>query len=424
MHRARGQATVEYVALVALVAAVLALAAVAASQATGLGERTVAAMRRALCVVTGGGCLQAETACVVDSRRQTDSGELSLLVARLGSDDVLLREERADGTVALTLAQTGSGGVDVGLGGDVEIRAGRINTGLGAELRAAVLSESGSGDTYVVHGARAADDLQRRLILSVLARRPSTSIPNPEGGLPVLTHAAPHLPAPAQSFHEHATAFSLDGIGRAGVRASLHVGADRIAGERVDRRSGMRTEYLRERDGIEAGLGVLGVQPSAAIAGDELYAVSLDRDGRPVDFEVLDGATIGAGVGVPGLVQGAARAIGLPSPHPRRLEVEQHLDLSDPANLAAVRDFVGGLKAPAALGQAVSAGLRARLEAAGTTRVRSYSTRDSQSGFGGHMAAGLRVGGHVGTDVTTAHLLAAAARGPGGVWGADPACRV
>ena len=55
---ATGQASVEYVAVVALVAAVLGTRA-APSSRPALGERLVAAMRRALCVVAGGACATA-----------------------------------------------------------------------------------------------------------------------------------------------------------------------------------------------------------------------------------------------------------------------------------------------------------------------------------------------------------------------------
>src|SRR3954465_156586 len=103
----RGQASVDYVALVALVALVLGAGA-AVVIATGIGESVVAAMRRALCVATGGSC--GTRPCVVTSRRGGVSGDHDLGVARVGTEETLLREERADGTVALTLIRARAAG--------------------------------------------------------------------------------------------------------------------------------------------------------------------------------------------------------------------------------------------------------------------------------------------------------------------------
>ena len=155
------------------------------------------------------------------------STDVDVGIVRLGGHDVLLREERADGTVALTLARGGSAGLQAGVGADARIGFGSREFVVGTELRAAALARSGSGETYVVRGRRAADDLEARLRQSVLARPPRTTIPNPQGGLPVLVHQMPRLPAPEQTFGERGAEFSLDasataGGPRAGVR--VHVG--------------------------------------------------------------------------------------------------------------------------------------------------------------------------------------------------------
>src|SRR3954453_1410843 len=159
----RGQAAVEYVALVALVALVLGAAA-AGVVATGLGERVVAAMRRALCVATGGSC--GHGPCVVAMRRETSSGELDVGFTRLGSEETLLREERSDGTVALTGIRTRVGGPQAGFGAAARLGVGGSDIAVGAEVRLALLARSGSGATYVASGRRAADELERRLRLS------------------------------------------------------------------------------------------------------------------------------------------------------------------------------------------------------------------------------------------------------------------
>jgi hypothetical protein len=395
---------VEYVAIVALIAAVLGGMAVTVV-ATGVGERLVAAMRHALCVATGGVC--GHGPCVVTARRETSSGELDVGFARLGSEETLLREQRADGTVALTLMRHRAGGPQLGIGGDAHV--GEL--AVGAEARLALLARSGSGETYVAAGPRVAAELERRLRLSVLARRPETTIDNPVGGLPDMSRPMQRLPPPATTFHEHGAAITLDlGARVAPVRAALRLGSDDMAGERIDTRTGRRTLYLRRTGELSGSLSVLTVGGVAAGTGRELYAVTVDRDGRPLDLEVLDSIRLGAGAHVPVAARNVVAAAGVPIGRGRLVEVESHLDLRDAESLAAATAFlealVGSGRTPPA-GGAAALDLRRRLDLTGTTHARVYATSESERGIGGHLAGGLRVGGSTGTRVLTSRLVAA-----------------
>src|SRR3954469_8122891 len=102
----RGQATLEYVGLVALVAVVLGLGTVSA---TGDGEAIAATvgrgMRRALCVVRAGECDLERRPCVVGTHGVEDDGSVDLWLVRVGSDEVVLREDRSDGSSAGTFAR-------------------------------------------------------------------------------------------------------------------------------------------------------------------------------------------------------------------------------------------------------------------------------------------------------------------------------
>ena len=205
---------------------------------------------------------------------------------RLGNEETLLREERSDGTVAVTLVRRRAGGPQLGVGGDVRLGANELS--VGAELRLALLVRSGSGQTYVAADRRAADDLERRLRLSVLARRPETTIDNPVGGLPVLSRPMPRLPAPDQSFHEHGRGLSLD------AAASRRAGQGGAAPGRRGHRRGALGQPDGPADGVPAADGRAGRIAHRAVGGRrraatgrELYAVTVDRDGRPLDLEVL-----------------------------------------------------------------------------------------------------------------------------------------
>jgi hypothetical protein len=416
---ARGQASLEYLALIALLAAVLAVAA-GLVVATGLGDDLVKAMRRALCVATGGGCGTGGP-CVVASRNQTDSGELDLGLFRLGGDEALLREERSDGTVALTLVHRDSGGVQVALGEAGRLRLGRNTLVFGTELRAALVAQLGSGATYVVRDRAAADELERRLQLSVLARRPHASIENPGGSL-VMTRPMPALPAPDFTFRERGTGFTLDGSSSwLVVKGAVHVGADRVAGERVDPRTGRRTVYLRHGGDAAASVTVLGSGIEGGGAVRQVLAVTVDRDGRPLDLEVLGARQLGAGVRVPGLVRGPAVAAGVPVTRPRMVEVDEHLDLTDPESRAVATAFLEQTVGPGRHDgvAAAAVGLRRRLDAAGSAQARLYVLDDTGRGIGGRFVGW---GGSAGTDVATARLVAAQVRMAGGAWGSDLGC--
>src|SRR3954447_12347305 len=127
MRAQDGQGTIEYLAVVLLVAAVMGAAA-ALVVVTGLGERVTAAMRRALCVVTGEACDEARriavAPCVRSSREHADGGDMQVLVARIGGRDVELRERLSDAAIAVTLVDDKHGSVDAGNGVEAHKRWG------------------------------------------------------------------------------------------------------------------------------------------------------------------------------------------------------------------------------------------------------------------------------------------------------------
>src|SRR3954452_13594889 len=111
----RGQAAVEYVGLLALVAIVLGAGAL-----LGGGEAVASAvgrgMQRALCVVRGGECDLDVRPCVVSAGGVEDDGSVDVFVVRIGSDEVVLREDRSDGTSAVTFARLRRGGLELTMG--------------------------------------------------------------------------------------------------------------------------------------------------------------------------------------------------------------------------------------------------------------------------------------------------------------------
>jgi hypothetical protein len=403
----RGQATVEYLGLVALVAAVLAVGALLAA---GGGEAIAAAVgrgvQRALCVVRGGECDLDGRPCVVGSRRVEDDGSVDLVLVRLGSDEVVLREDRSDGTSAVTFARLRRGGLVLGGGFGAHARLGRRRVRVGAQASATVLGLLGTATTWELPDRAAAARMLDRIVVDDahdLARRVL------DGGRPLGRDAPP----PASHTSQGGASVTLALSGSPGA---LTLGAADLAGQTVGA-DGRRTYLVRRRNDLALALGDVA---QGAGGADELDTVTVDRAGRPLDLGILRGDELSGSVSLPAVVQPAAGFLDAPASGARRWEVEQHLDLTEPDNLAAAGAFLRQVKAPRPhLGRAVavSAALRRALDERGVLDARTYALDETSSG----VDAGARVGvGPVGAGyerrTRSARLVAAMQRGPGGLW--------
>jgi hypothetical protein len=405
MTRDRGQASVEYLGVVALVCAVLTGVAVAlpALARRDVGSAIAASMRRALCVVGRGDCDIDMRPCVVASDAVQDEASVDLLLVRLGGRAVALREDRSDGTVAVTYMRDGGGGLDLTVGGGGRLRLGKRTLRMGAQAEATLLATSGSATTWILPRAGDADRLMDALVVhraGDVARRIA------HGGAADTSG----FPAPAWTSSRRGLKVS---VGAGGGPASLSLSGDELYGVATERATGRRTYAVRRRNDLAAALSV-GPRDAAGVAAaaDELYTVTVDRDGRPIDLGVLGGRELGASAGPAG---GAMRR-----------ETEEHLDLTDPGNLAAARDFLDEVVAPhPRLGHAVdvSDALRARLDADGVLDERTYALSDSTTGIGAVAGTGT---GHAGADFARderrLRLISARQRGPDGLWRARDDC--
>jgi hypothetical protein len=135
----RGQAGVDYVGVLLLVTVVLGAVALVADGA-GIPQAVDHQLLRALCVVRGGECEQDRAPCPVRSDRRDDSVSARILVFHVGADKTLIREERSDGTVAVTVAYGKQAGLEVSGGAHLEVALGRGGLGLGGELTAAAVA--------------------------------------------------------------------------------------------------------------------------------------------------------------------------------------------------------------------------------------------------------------------------------------------
>src|SRR4051812_1698716 len=382
-----GQASVEYAGLVGLVVCVLAVPVFAGRDLTAVVVREV---RRALCVVTGGECEVDRRPCVVGARQVEDDGAVDLAVVKIGSRELVLREARSDGTVAVTFVRDRRAGLALGAGVGGHLRIGRRRLGVGVEAQATVLAALGGGTTWVLHDARAADRLMRRLIVDGARALGRRVVP---GGRPDATGA----PAPASTSSQRALAVTLGGAaGPALLGADLTLSSEDVAGATTERATGRRTFVVRRRNGL-----VGSVTRAGRLAGglDETYTVTVDRGGQPRDLGVVRG----------GDLQGGGR-----------WEAETHLDLSHEGNAAVARDFLREVVAPRPrVGRVVpvSAALRRRLESDGVRDERTYALRSDARGLGLGGGSGLiRLGGEYERRQRRLRLVRARQRGPDGLW--------
>jgi hypothetical protein len=398
----KGQASIDYVAILLLVA-VAGASAASAARGAAVAPEVRRQMARALCVVRGGDCEVDRRPCVVASRSSADVMRVSVAVLRLGHDRLLVREQRSDGTVAVTLSEGDEGGVGLSTPGvHVRVSLGGRALGLGGEATAAALAARRAGRTWVLRDGAEADAL-----VGVL-RRPGRLARDPS----VLARFGP----PAADFNERGLAVDA---GASGAKGDLSLGAADMFGTREDHVTGRRTSYVRRSGTASIALAVRGGGAGASATPSEQYAVTVDRDGRPLDLAVVSIATYAAYVRLPRDLQVAAGLLGTPGRRARTLVREEHLDLTDAGNLELARAFLAQVDHPhLRLGDAVdvSAQLARRLDAVGVIDVRSYDADSRHYGVDVGGSVGLQLGASYDHDAGESHLRAAATRGIDGRW--------
>ncbi|HEX2086141.1 MAG TPA: hypothetical protein VHF89_10700 [Solirubrobacteraceae bacterium] len=398
MSRERGQASVEWIAVVGVVVAVLLAAAAGAVPGAAAIPRAVeAGFARAFCLVGGGDCLDgAPRPCVVRADERSRQRRATAVVVRLADGRTVVREERSDGTVVLTVEDGARAGVSLSMGARVKLGPVR------AAAEGSVGAQGGAayGRRYELKSSAAADAVLARLRdespgAPALARRVGGG-GHPEG-----------LLAPDEQW------WSVTGDGDAeaslralGLAAQLGLARRYVAGVRA-RETGERTVVLEMDDGLAAELGAPLVRLDAGLS--HVRTVELEFDARRrLSFLTVRGAR-GA--------NGNARLGPLRAGGGDLVEGEARLDLADPvarghasALLDALRDVAPGraVTAARALGERLAD--RARVD------LRLYATtRDVR-------VSGLTVGflGQLGYEVedvhATARLVDAIGREPGMGW--------
>jgi hypothetical protein len=350
----------------------------------------------AICRVTGGDCDRDRAPCDVASRTAAHEWSVTVLVVKGGHRRVVVRERRSDGRTVVTETTAPLGGLEVTAGSGARLRLGGRALALGGQATAALVGAYGHGRTWVLKGERVAD----ALVAALAAGDP--------------------VPPPDQEITQGDVTLGgalARGSGGAGARAAA--GVSGAIGRRTDRATGTVTRYFEA--GVNGELSLRGLRASATASGAdrERYALTIAPGDRWVDLTTVRTGEVAGSVTVPPDLRSVADALNAPARGGRRWVAETHLDLTDPANLAAAREFIDRLRdvprRPAELERA-GAALAARLDEHGVVDVRTYALDRTIAGHDVHVGAGAGFGAAVHDTTEHTRLIAATTRGLDGQW--------
>ncbi len=414
MRNDSGQASLEYIVLLVISTLVVGGGAMAV-KGEGLAASVLAQFARGICVVSGGDCERDRAPCVVGA--QTTSQDLVVVVAviRLAGGRTIIRQRRSDGTELVTLIESGGAGLELTAGGSISVGGADF----GAAASGSFSGRIARGRAWAVPSSAAAEELIAQLV-------PVAATMTGRGRPPMTApRAAAAAPRPADITFGSSGVSSI--IGGRLAAAGISFEAEDLVGERFDHRTGQRTLTIARRNELLADLSPL---PASGVEGglrrSELYTLTLDRAGNPIDLGVFDARRFHAGAKLPGAVSTLVSGVGSLSLRQGMLvEVEQHLDLSNAASRAVAASFIAALRdrgvgfGPAAK---VSEALKARINSDGVTLVRSYGIEGKRSGFGGKLGAGVGLAGNYQRSAENATLLDARVRGIDQNWRARSDC--
>src|SRR4051812_31897103 len=406
----RGQASLEWLAVVALVATLLSLGA-ALAEAGFLGRRVTRGMARAICVVSSGDCWRDREPCALRTAEHRGGVAVQLAVVKLGGGQIAVLEQRSDGTVAVTRGTSALLGIQAGAGLSRGLALAGLDVSAAAALTAAYDATAEQARTWVVASRADADRLIAGLRPHQLAGGGRAPAPPMQPG---------SAPLPDVTYRQLGTEATLDATLGAAVGAdqvTLAAGAlrfDRLAGTRVDHRTGHRTIYVRAAS--NASLDVDGVLGLRRAGGGETYAVELDAAGRPLDLQVTATGAFAGSADLPDVVQPVAGLLAAGAPDGRVFQVVAHLDLTDAANLAAARGLLDAMHPHVGAPAAATAALRRRLDARGTVEARVLAEAREAADHHVQVPVGPALGASWGHADVTTQLLAATSRGLDGRW--------
>lgn len=398
MRSARGQGTVEYLAVVLLVAFALGggTAAVATAAGADIATAVPHEVQRALCIVSGGDCDRDRAPCDVDTNARSRSWAVTIAVVKFGHDKRVTVTRRSDRTFAVTLDTAPALGFEGGAGARAKVDLGGRKLAAGADITLGATASYAHRRTWIVGSKGEADRLVRRIEADATL--------------------------PAATIDGHKGSVEVRGDGAAGTVANASGGllAGLALGWETDRRTGGRTYFFTGSVVGHVDASVKGSKVAASASGSDAdrYALSVAPDGRWIDLAVTRTGELATTVNLPKDVAAAIGALDVPGSPPRRTVTDSHLDLSDPQNLAAAEAVVAGLKNPLHPGRLADAivALSRRMRDGAVIDARTYAIDRDSRGVEGRIADEVQVAGKYETSTESARLVAATTRGLDGQW--------
>jgi hypothetical protein len=418
VSRNRGQASLEYVALLALLVVLLTGGLAFTGALPPLGHSVIAAVRHGICLVSGNVCTarEAQSAglapCPLFRRSENEQASGSVAIVALARGDAMALERRSDGTASVSFMDGGQAGVTAGVG----LRFSPLHVNASIQGTAGV--QFTAGRTWEFGTVAAAETFVRRY----------ASGQSLGGEVRELGHklcflcpgwlrgpGRPKLPPPSSRSVEggvlgQATvALGVEGKGGYPVSYDPTLGA--VLGRQT---AGSRTTWYVEVDGkLLKHVGPVLSPLAGARTASAVMALTYDH-GQPVELAVqaataasddpsLSGATL------TGADLAARLRQAVTGPPGGALEADVALDLRDPANLAAVRNFFsGGLPGPSEI-----AALARRLDADAAVDLRLFDYRATDFDVNGNLGLGARLGAGYERTVEVRRLRRAWSRLPG-----------
>src|SRR3954452_8880977 len=397
-----GQATIEHVGVMLLVAAVLGAAVLVADAAgakSGIAGSVRRQMARAICLVgQGTNCNADLAACLKSSDGHTYKGSFAAGLLHVGGDRGVMVQRLSDDSFQIDEVA----GLDFG---------GQVSTGTSFKGQ------------FGQHKFKAGTTATAALLAHLRAKR-SWTLRSPSDANTVigaLTHIPPQTPSlpPTSAGGEAGLSASADVTvaTRNGAAAVSGVAsAKALLGITRDTKTRNRTIYLHPSGDAQAQVALSDVTGSFSGALDEVYAVTVDQDGTPLDFSVVASGTVQAQAVISPELQKLSPASAIGSAAKRSFSVERHLDLSSDEAQTAVARFIAHLTHPdpdhiAAMVDNVK-GLKRLLDESGTGVAQVHSVKEGGAEVGGQIAfgRGVALGASAGRVTESSHLIGASAR--------------
>jgi len=401
----RGQTSSEYVGMLLLVGTIIA-----ALVMTGLPGRIAQETSDIVCRIAGGACDAPDSdepnadTCVLTQSSRSAEGSVKITFIRLEGGVKGVREERADGSVKITLEANAGAGLEFATPG-AGVEGGGTNVGTG-EREVTVTAGGKVSRSWVFDAgdARASNEAADQFTEDV-EKRVSEQL-----DLWPWTHG-PDLPDHQET--SVSGGVTVTATGELGNGTGLEGNLGAALGAKFDEKTGERTIFFEVKGGGKAGASAGFFDGfSAAGQGTVTVGVTYTRDGREKSMEVLGQAdgSIEASFDPTGgaldqtmsdLSDNLSASVG------GRVVLDAKLDLTDPANLAAAQTFITGIDP--ATGQPVGIGdasrdLYERFRDDGKVSVQTFAT--ANQAYGGEFD-GTVVGGEFKYAEEDANLIKA-----------------